>query len=104
MIRIIAALAIVAFGIQSAVALDPPAQRGFVFARTNCAMCHAIGPFGASPLPVAPPFRTLHERGLMEDLKQRLAEGIVAKHPSMPQFTLDPGQVDDLIAYLKSLE
>ena len=27
-----------------------------------------------------------------------------ATHPTMPQFQLDPGQVGDVIAYLKSLE
>jgi hypothetical protein len=32
------------------------------------------------------------------------AEGIVTGHPSMPEFQLDPGQVNDVITYLKSLE
>ena len=25
-------------------------------------------------------------------------------HPTMPQFKLDPGQIGDVIAYLKTLE
>jgi hypothetical protein len=25
-------------------------------------------------------------------------------HPTMPQFQLDPGQIGDVIAYLKTLE
>ena len=33
-----------------------------------------------------------------------MAEGIVTGHPNMPQFELDAAQIDDLIAYLKSLE
>jgi cytochrome c len=84
--------------------LSPPAQRGLVFVRTNCARCHAIGKIGESPLRIAPPFRTLHERYPVESLQESLAEGIVTGHPTMPEFRLDPGQVADVIAYLKSLE
>ncbi len=84
--------------------LSPAAQRGLVIVRTNCSRCHAIGKIGASPLPIAPPFRTLHERYPVEDLQEPLAEGIITGHPTMPEFRFDPGQVGDIIAYLKSLE
>jgi cytochrome c len=84
--------------------LSPAAQRGFVIVRTNCSRCHAIGKVGESPLKVAPPFRTLHERYPVEDLQEPLAEGIITGHPTMPEFRFDPGQVGDIIAYLKSLE
>lgn len=89
---------------DGALALTPAAQRGFVFVDTNCSGCHAVGRFGDSPLAVAPPFRTLHERYPVEQLAEALAEGIVVGHPSMPQFTLDPAQIDDVISYLKTLE
>jgi cytochrome c len=84
--------------------LSPAAQRGLVVVRTNCSRCHAIGKIGESPLPIAPPFRTLHERYPVEDLQEPLAEGIITGHPTMPEFRFDPGQVGDIIAYLKSLE
>jgi cytochrome c len=84
--------------------LSPAAQRGLVIVRTNCSRCHAIGKIGDSPLPIAPPFRTLHERYPVDDLQEPLAEGIVTGHPTMPEFRFDPGQVGDIIAYLKSLE
>jgi mono/diheme cytochrome c family protein len=84
--------------------LSPAEQRGLVFVRTNCSRCHAIDKVSASPLKVAPPFRTLHERYPVDSLQEALAEGIVTGHPSMPEFQLDPGQVADVIAYLKSLE
>jgi mono/diheme cytochrome c family protein len=84
--------------------LSPAAQRGLVFVRTNCARCHAIDKVSQSPLKVAPPFRTLHERYPVESLEESLGEGIVTGHPSMPEFRLDPGQVADVIGYLKSLE
>jgi mono/diheme cytochrome c family protein len=89
---------------EAAFALDPDAQRGQTFVRANCALCHAVGHVGDSPLPAAPPFRTLHTLYPVEDLAESLAEGIITGHPSMPQFTLDAGQVDDVIAYLKTLE
>lgn len=83
---------------------DPRVQRGQQFAQTNCAMCHAIGRFGDSPLAIAPPFRTLHERYPVEDLEESLAEGVMTGHPTMPQFQLDAAQIADFIAYLKTLE
>lgn len=88
----------------TASALGPEAQRGYVFVNTNCAGCHAIGHVGDSPLPIAPPFRTLHEKYRVDDLRESLAEGIYTGHPTMPEFELDVGQIDDVISYLKSLE
>jgi cytochrome c len=67
-----------------------------------CAECHAIDRVGRSTLPMTPPFRTLHERYPVESLQESLAEGIVTGHPSMPEFQLDPGQVSDVIVFLKS--
>jgi mono/diheme cytochrome c family protein len=84
--------------------LSPQEQRGLTLVRTNCSRCHAIGRVGGSPLEIAPPFRTLHTRYPVEDLQEPLAEGIVTGHPTMPEFSFDPGQVGDIIAYLKSLE
>ncbi len=85
-------------------ALSPEAQRGLVFVRTLCSHCHSVDRISKSPLSIAPPFRTLHERYPVESLQESLAEGIITGHPSMPEFQLDPGQVADVIAYLKSLE
>src|SRR5690242_2206601 len=101
---LVAGLLTAASSAKSEEVLSPPAQRGLVIARTNCSRCHAIGKVGDSPLAVAPPFRTLHERYPVEDLEVPLAEGIVTGHPTMPEFRFDPGQVGDIIAYLKSLE
>jgi mono/diheme cytochrome c family protein len=91
-------------GANSAETLSPAAQRGFTFVRTNCARCHAIDKVSESPLKIAPPFRTLHRRYPVETLEEALGEGIVTGHPSMPEFRLDPAQVNDVITYLKSLE
>ncbi len=53
---------------------------------------------------IAPPFRSLHRLYPVESLEEALAEGISTGHPTMPEFRLDPGQIGDVIAYLKSLE
>jgi cytochrome c len=98
-----AILALALAASSPALALDPGAQRGFNFARTNCAKCHAIGAIGDSPLSEAPPFRTLHLRYPVEDLAESFAEGIRTGHPSMPEWRLDAAEINDLIAYLKTL-
>ena len=97
-------LAIFAALTGSVAAQEGRAQRGRVFADTNCARCHAVGRVGESPLRPAPPFRELHKRYPVENLAEAFAEGIVTGHPSMPEFRLDPAQINDLLAYLKSLE
>lgn len=80
------------------------APRGLAFARANCASCHAIDRSSESPLKAAPPFRALHKRYPVEALAEALAEGISTGHPAMPEFSLAPAQIGDLIAFLKALE
>lgn len=87
-----------------AAATDGQVQRGKTFVGANCATCHAVGRIGASPLAVAPAFRDLHTKYPVEDLGEALAEGITTGHPTMPQFQLEPDQITDVLAYLKSLE
>ncbi|SCX92862.1 c-type cytochrome [Microvirga guangxiensis] len=93
-----------ALGSSAAIAQSGRVQRGLTFAQTNCSQCHAIGRFGDSPIPEAPPFRTLSSRYPIEDLAEAFAEGITTGHPSMPQFELDPAQINDLLAYLNSIQ
>jgi len=77
--------------------------RGLAFVVDNCARCHAVGADGESPVPEAPPFRVLESRYPLEALEEALAEGIVTGHPDMPQFTLEPDQIADVLGYLRSL-
>ena len=87
-----------------ALAASPAEQRGRTFALNNCSKCHSIDRVTQSPLKIAPPFRILHTRYPIETLAESLAEGIMTGHPTMPQFQLDPDQINDLLAYLKTLE
>ncbi|WP_426613194.1 c-type cytochrome [Bradyrhizobium sp. McL0616] len=87
---------------------DPTAasnvEQGRRLALLYCAKCHSTDKASPSPLKIAPPFRTLHERYPIEMLQEALAEGIVTGHPSMPEFRFDADQVGDFMAFLKTLE
>src|SRR6478736_1877752 len=100
----LSALAAMTLGGAAAEAQEPAAQRGLTFVRTHCARCHAIDKVSPSPLAVAPPFRTLHQRYPIDSLAEAMAEGIVTGHPAMPEFKLDPGQIADVLAFLRTLE
>jgi mono/diheme cytochrome c family protein len=79
-------------------------EQGRRLAQLYCAECHAIDKVSPSPLRIAPPFRSLHERYPVEMLEEALGEGISTGHPSMPQFQFEPDQIGDFIKFLKSLE
>jgi mono/diheme cytochrome c family protein len=88
----------------AALAQTDDLARGQALARRNCSVCHAIGPRGASPNPVAPPFRELGKRYPLENLEEALAEGILTGHPAMPEFHFTPNQIKALISYMKSIQ
>ena len=102
--RMLMPLALTLITLTPVIAASPQEQRGKTFALNNCAKCHSIDKASPSPLKIAPPFRTLHKRYPIETLAESLAEGISTGHPTMPMFQLEPDQVGDLLAYLKSLE
>lgn len=79
------------------------ASRGAVLAQTRCSGCHATGSSDSSPMPAAPPFRSLGQRYPVTDLQEALAEGLVTAHPAMPQITMEEADIADLIAYLDSV-
>jgi len=83
---------------------EPAVQRGLAFVRANCARCHAIDKVSLSPLGIAPPFRDLHKRYPIDSLQETFAEGIQTGHQNMPEFRLEPDQIGNVIAYLKTLE
>jgi|KBSMisStaDraftv2_1062788.scaffolds.fasta_scaffold476755_2 mono/diheme cytochrome c family protein len=109
---LVRAIVVLVLAAASAIAFAPPAgaaankARGEFFAREHCSTCHAIGRNGTSPYPRAPAFRTLPAKYDVEGLAEALAEGIIVGNTGerqMPEFVLAPDEIDDLIAYLKSL-
>ena len=91
-------LGLPAFAAQTAL------EEGRQLVQEYCSGCHAVGAEGSSPHPLAPPFRSLHERFDVDDLAEGLVEGLVSGHPDMPEFEFDPLQAEAIIVYLKSLE
>jgi mono/diheme cytochrome c family protein len=79
-------------------------ERGRAIAQDNCSRCHAIGSQGDSPFEPAPPFRDVVQKWPPTYLAEALGEGIVVGHPDMPEFTFSDTEIDDLIAYLESLQ
>jgi mono/diheme cytochrome c family protein len=72
-------------------------------AEAQCAACHAVGSYGESTNPAAPPFRTILSRYRAEVLEEELIAGIRVTHP-MPEFQFNPQGADALIAYLQSIQ
>jgi len=87
----------------AAPAAGDPAE-GRRLAEIYCARCHAIGVEGESRHPMAPPFRIIGRNYPVNSLEEAFAEGILVGHRDMPEFQLEPTQIDDLVAYLQSVQ
>ena len=79
-------------------------SEGRELAQTHCARCHAVGTGGQSPNPKAPEFRLMQQRHPILALREPLTRGIAAPHDEMPKFALGEGQVDNLVAYINTLQ
>jgi mono/diheme cytochrome c family protein len=77
---------------------------GEAVVQRNCAMCHAVGATGASPKPEAPPFRELFRRFDVDEMGEGQAQGILTRHPAMPEFRLTPQELIGVIRYLRSIQ
>ncbi len=77
--------------------------RGYAFAKANCTGCHAITVAATSPNPEAPHFQAIaNTPGLTrETLRTFLRDS--HNYPAAMNFTVEPGQVDDLTAYVLTL-
>lgn len=83
--------------------VDPMAAAGRRLAERHCAECHALGE-GESPLADAPPFRDLGRRFPLGRFTQAYSAGMFEGHPRMPLVRLDPDELDELAAYLRTHE
>jgi cytochrome c len=91
---------------DDAVGAPGDAARGRAMAETHCASCHAIGYGTKSPYDGAPSFPDIVARGNVDDYAEAFAEGIIVPHNGrvvMPEFVLNPQEIEDLLAYMKSL-
>lgn len=100
-------LACLTIGSAPALGASPPtssAQRGSALASRNCAVCHAIGTGGASPNAMAPSFRQIYRRYPAGALDEAFRQGLLTRHPSMPELRFTPAELADLVSYLRTLQ
>lgn len=92
----------VAFGSAPARAQAGDSHRGSALAQSWCASCHVIDSNGAGrSSDNAPPFPVIAaDKSKTPDL---LRSWMTAEHTRMPNFNLSRREIDDLIAYIRSL-
>jgi mono/diheme cytochrome c family protein len=79
------------------------AVRGRAYAQEACASCHAITPGNTmSPHPDAPPFAELAQTPGMNGMA--LNVWLHSEHEQMPHMIVDSAHVEDLWAYMSTLE
>jgi mono/diheme cytochrome c family protein len=81
-----------------------PVAHGQRLVQENCATCHAIGVDDTSPHKEAPPFRILSQFYPIEALEEAFAEGIESGHPDMPVFEAELIDLQDMLAYIESIQ
>lgn len=79
------------------------AAAGLAYAQSACADCHAILPGEEqSPHPDAPAFATIVQTPGMSGLA--LNVWLHSEHEEMPHLIVDPDHIEDLWAYMSTLE
>jgi mono/diheme cytochrome c family protein len=84
--------------------LSAAQARGHALAAGVCATCHGVEATGNSPNAKAPPFRALAGRYVPLTLQRHLAEITETGHSNMPQINVHADDVQDIVAYINSLE
>jgi cytochrome c len=88
----------------SAARADGDVAAGHAMAERLCSRCHAIAGPGPSPLAQAPLFSHFGRTFKVDDLAEAMAEGLVVGHGPMPEFVFTPEEIDDMLAYLNSVQ
>lgn len=81
----------------------PGVDRGAHVAERDCAICHAVGPTGASPNGAAPPLRGVAMRYNPIALEKALARIAQQGHFEMRPHALSETDAADLAAYINDL-
>jgi len=98
--RLLAVLVLPAPAAAAAEDMGDPA-RGVMLARTWCTGCHVVEPGGRGS-DAAPSFMTI-----ANDPKRgpaALRAWLTRPHPPMPNMNLSRAEIDDVVAYLRSLK
>jgi mono/diheme cytochrome c family protein len=84
--------------------LSPSIERGAEVAQRRCAACHGVALEAASPSRDAPLFRVLSRLYSARDLERKLSDIAQVGHFEMPAVTIGEDEIEDVSAYIASLE
>lgn len=88
---------------SEALAQDADIEAGAAYAKQVCAACHAVLPNEqVSPLPQARTFQSVADTPGMTELA--LSVWLQSSHPTMPNIVLEPDDMRNVVAYIRSLE
>ncbi len=88
---------------SEALAQDADIQAGAAYAKEVCAACHAVLPNEQiSPLPEAPTFQSVAKTPGMTEMA--LTVWLQSSHPTMPNIVLEPDDMRNVVAYIRSLD
>ncbi|MGB7404920.1 MAG: cytochrome c [Pacificimonas sp.] len=79
-------------------------ERGKQLVERECVSCHARLPGERSPHDAAPSFATLFTHYPPDYIAEAFTEGVFVGHGDMPPFEFEAGEIDDLVAYLTTLD
>ncbi len=78
------------------------AARGQALSQQWCSQCHGVRPAEASANPKAPAFGAIATEPSATEFALRTF--LRVPHPTMPNFILDPDDIDDIVGYITSLK
>ncbi len=94
-------LAALAFALPASSALAADPEQGLVIAKRWCAACHLVSPEQTRAVADVPSFAAVARMKLPADsLKAFLAD----PHPRMPNMDLTRSEIEDIVAYIRSLD
>ncbi len=101
MMKMICASTILITAVAAFAASAADVKHGEKLARQWCANCHLVGGGQAAGTDTAPTFASIAETAAerIDDLEAWLAD----PHPPMPNLGLTVREIDDLLAYIESL-
>ena len=78
------------------------AAHGLALAEQWCSQCHGVRPNEASPTRGATSFSEIAAKASTTEMSLRVF--MQTSHPTMPNFILEPDDLDDLVGYILSLK
>lgn len=94
------AILTVAFGAAAASALAADIHNGLKISRQWCAACHVVAPEQTSASVDVPTFADIARR---KTERKPLAAFLSEPHGMMPNMSLSRTEIDDIVAYIRSL-